>query len=120
LLQVLTNLLSNAGKFTEHGEVTLRVQTAGTDVHFIVQDTGIGMSEASLEQVFQEFVQADADTSRKYGGTGLGLTLVKRLTTLLGGRVQVESRLGVGTTFTICLPLQGGNPGAAAPASGRG
>ena len=107
LRQVLSNLLSNAGKFTEHGEITLRVETADEDVCFSVHDTGIGMTEEELNRVFQEFVQADTGTTRKYGGTGLGLALVRRLTGLLGGRVDAKSESGVGTTFTVRLPLRG-------------
>lgn len=107
LRQILSNLLSNAGKFTERGDVTLEVGTAGSEIVFAVHDTGIGMSGEELQRVFQEFVQADTGTTRKYGGTGLGLALVRRFAELLGGRVEARSEPGVGTTFTVRLPAEG-------------
>jgi len=107
LRQILSNLLSNAGKFTERGEVILRVESTPREVRFEVWDTGIGMSEDELSRVFQEFVQADTSTTRKYGGTGLGLALVRRLTALLGGHVEARSEPGIGTSFVLCLPIEG-------------
>ena len=106
--QILLNLLSNAAKFTESGTVTLSVGRElflkRDHVVFQVSDTGIGMTEEQLSRLFQRFVQADVSTTRKYGGTGLGLSLTKALSEILGGSVAVESREGEGTTFTVRLP----------------
>jgi signal transduction histidine kinase len=107
LRQVLSNLLSNAGKFTESGEVVLTVRTEENEIAFTVRDTGIGMSNEELKRVFQEFVQAETGTTRKYGGTGLGLALVRRFTELLGGRVEASSQPGMGTSFVVHLPKSG-------------
>ena len=107
LKQILVNLLSNAVKFTpEGGEVTFEVagDRAGRQVRFTVRDTGIGISPDDLARLFQPFVQLDSRLSRLYPGTGLGLALVKRLTTLLGGHTLVDSQPGVGSRFTIVLP----------------
>jgi len=107
LKQILVNLLSNAVKFTpEGGEVALEVagDRAGRQVCFTVRDTGIGISPEDLARLFQPFVQLDSRLSRNYPGTGLGLALVKRLTTLLGGHALVESQPGVGSRFTVVLP----------------
>ncbi len=105
LQQILANLLGNAAKFTAAGEVTLRAFREGDVVAFQVEDTGIGMTPEEQEKVFSEFVQADSSTTRKYGGTGLGLTLVQRLTGMLGGQVVMESARGVGTRVTVRLPI---------------
>ena len=106
--QILLNLLSNAAKFTERGTVTLSARRElfhdRDHVVFDVSDTGIGMTEEQLSRLFQRFVQADASTTRKYGGTGLGLSLTKALCEILGGSVSVESREREGTTFTVRLP----------------
>ncbi len=106
--QVLINLLSNAAKFTQHGTIVLRVeQEQGPDgqwIRFIVRDTGIGISAEQLQRLFQPFTQADASTTRKYGGTGLGLALSKQLCEHLGGSITVESTPGVGSIFTVSLP----------------
>src|SRR5271157_1489072 len=107
LKQILVNLLSNAVKFTaEGGEVALEVagDRAGRQVCFTVRDTGIGICPEDLARLFQPFVQIDSRLSRMYPGTGLGLALVKRLTTLLGGDTRVDSQPGVGSRFTIVLP----------------
>ncbi|GAB4508766.1 MAG: hypothetical protein OHK0046_02210 [Anaerolineae bacterium] len=108
--QTLFNLLSNAAKFTENGTITLSVTQITEDGHdwvlFAVKDTGIGMTPAQVSDVFKEFVQADASTTRKYGGTGLGLTISRRFCQMMGGDILVESELGVGTTFTVVLPRQ--------------
>jgi hypothetical protein len=107
--QTLFNLLSNAAKFTEGGQVTLGVATEMRDARpwmlFRVSDSGIGMTDEQIEQVFKEFVQADASTTRKYGGTGLGLTISRRFCQMMGGDITVESQPGVGTTFTVFLPV---------------
>ncbi|MFT5182077.1 MAG: adenylate cyclase [Alphaproteobacteria bacterium] len=107
--QIIFNMLSNACKFTDKGTVTVTVRreaSAGGDcLSFAVADTGIGISEAQMARLFQEFSQADASTTRKYGGTGLGLTISQRLCKLMGGDISVESEPDVGTTFTATLPV---------------
>ncbi len=102
--QCLLNLLSNASKFTEGGEIRFGIARRGRAVAFRVADTGIGMTEEQLGRLFQRFSQADETTTRKFGGTGLGLALTRALADLLGGTVTVESALGAGTTFTLTLP----------------
>lgn len=108
--QCALNLLSNAAKFTHQGEITVSIETralAGIDhVAIIVADTGIGMSPEQIARLFQPFVQADPTITQRYGGTGLGLTITKRLAQLLGGDVSVESTLGKGSVFTICIPAK--------------
>jgi CheY-like chemotaxis protein len=109
--QILANLLSNAVKFTPEGEVVLEVVPAGDDVvRFVVRDTGIGIAPDRLEQLFEPFTQADAATNRRYGGTGLGLTISRELAGLLGGSISAASELGHGSTFTVELPLRGLSP----------
>jgi signal transduction histidine kinase len=107
LRQILLNLLSNAAKFTQDGEITVRVSRPGgsEQVQFSVTDTGIGMTEEQLARIFQPFVQAESSTSAKYGGTGLGLTLSRRFCELMGGDLSVVSEPGVGSTFTVTLPV---------------
>jgi|GEM_PF-2776546 len=104
LRQVLINLLSNAAKFTENSEISLHAHRADDGIIIAVEDRGEGMSEQTLSRVWEEFVQADEAALSQDGGTGLGLALVKRLTHLIGGRIEVESTLGEGTIFTIELP----------------
>ncbi len=110
LRQILLNLLSNAAKFTEHGQVTLRAEATrtlhGAGVRFVVEDTGIGMSDQQVRRVFNAFVQADASHTRRYGGTGLGLTIVRLLAERLDGKVSVDSEEGKGTTFVVELPCR--------------
>jgi PAS domain S-box-containing protein len=107
--QCLLNLLSNACKFTDHGTISVAVtrQTTATDdwLLFQVQDTGIGMTSAQLAKLFQPFTQADASTTRRYGGTGLGLALSQRLCQMQGGTIAVDSVVGQGTRFTLRLPV---------------
>jgi CheY-like chemotaxis protein/anti-sigma regulatory factor (Ser/Thr protein kinase) len=117
LKQSLLNLISNASKFTENGLVRLEVEHGPTEVRFRVSDTGIGMTEEQIGRLFQAFSQVDASTTRKYGGTGLGLTITRRFCELLGGDVTVESKPGEGSVFTIVLPLQAAEVEAAAPAT---
>ncbi len=107
LRQILSNLLSNAVRFTEHGFVALRVEPAeaGT-VRFLVEDSGVGIEPHVLPKLFEAFTQADASTTRRYGGTGLGLNIVRRLTEAMGGEVGVESMPGEGSCFFITLPLE--------------
>lgn len=104
--QVMNNLLSNAIKFTETGQVTLRVSRddAASQVLIEVQDTGMGMSADQLSRLFQDFSQADATISRRFGGTGLGLALCQRLTQAMGGTLTVQSQPGIGSRFTVRLP----------------
>ncbi len=104
LRQMIVNLLTNAVKFTDSGSVTLSVSAAGESIRFIVQDTGIGISEDHHANVFEPFWQVEQKASRRVGGTGLGLSVTRRLARLLGGDVQVESKLGSGSTFVLTLP----------------
>lgn len=108
LKQVLINLVGNALKFTETGSVTveLHVDATGRPLDIEVSDTGIGIPTDRLQLIFEAFKQADASTSRRYGGTGLGLAISVSLADLLGCRIQVESRVGHGSTFRIVLPQQ--------------
>jgi PAS domain S-box-containing protein len=101
--QILLNLLSNAAKFTEHGTVRLSASRSPGRIQFQVADTGTGMTQAQLGQLFQAFSQADTATARRFGGTGLGLAISKAFVDMLGGSIEVQSRPGVGTTFTVRL-----------------
>ncbi|PSF04960.1 hybrid sensor histidine kinase/response regulator [Marinobacter fuscus] len=103
--QVLNNLLSNAIKFTDSGSVTIRAGWSGGTLTLEVIDTGIGMSKTGLQRIFSPFAQADTDTTRLYGGTGLGLTLCRQLVDRMHGRIRVDSQEGRGTHFTVTLPL---------------
>lgn len=104
--QILLNLCSNAVKFTDKGyiRISMRYEQDMDRLYFIVQDSGIGMSEKYVQKVFDSFTQADSSTTRKYGGTGLGLTLSKQLAKLLQGNIDVDSKLGIGSTFAFYFP----------------
>ena len=111
LRQVLLNLLGNAIKFTESGKVALRItldadSSVPTALRFEVSDTGIGIQVAKLDQVFERFTQADSSTTRRFGGSGLGLTISKRLVELMGGRIWAESDVGEGSVFSFAVPLE--------------
>ena len=117
LRQILLNLLSNANKFTQGGVVTLDVRDElvgeETWTYFAVIDTGIGIPRDRQDQIFDAFVQADETTARVYGGTGLGLTISRRLCEMMGGRLSVSSEVGAGSTFVAALPLRRAvSPGA--------
>ncbi|KAK4565568.1 hypothetical protein LTR86_004185 [Recurvomyces mirabilis] len=120
LRQVMTNLLTNSIKFTSEGSVTMRVRVQketddAVEVHFTVCDTGIGIEEEVRKRLFKPFSQADSSTARRFGGTGLGLTISKNLVELMQGKINLESKLGVGTTATFWIrfnkaPYQSGGP----------
>jgi signal transduction histidine kinase len=115
--QLLFNLLSNASKFTQQGTITLEAAPRHRDgtswIAFRVADTGIGMTAEQVDKLFQPFAQADASTSRKYGGTGLGMTITQHFTKMMGGEISVASEPGGGTTFTVLRP--GARPGSVRP-----
>ena len=123
LRQVVSNLLGNAIKFTQHGAITLAAQTqagarGGRQLTIRVEDTGMGISPASLEQVFEPFVQADNSLTRQFGGTGLGLSISRTLSQAMGGDLTASSVLGSGSVFTVSLPVEEASqpaPGAAGP-----
>ena len=114
LKEILTNLLNNAIKFTESGgeiDVEIKKSFKVQDdnrvwIEFVVSDTGIGMSKQQLERIFQPFMQGDSSINRKYGGTGLGLTITKQYVELMGGELKVESKEGVGSTFYYTIPIE--------------
>ncbi len=117
LRQVLSNLVSNAVKYTERGEVVVHVRpgAGASTVRFSVRDTGIGITPEQRARLFEPFQQADASTTRRYGGTGLGLTISRQLVELLEGTVDVESTPGVGSTFWFEVPLAPANSATPAP-----
>ncbi|OHU94483.1 hybrid sensor histidine kinase/response regulator [Pseudoalteromonas byunsanensis] len=104
--QIVNNLLNNAGKFTEEGTVSLLVDYQNNHLIVKVKDTGIGISRNQQKLLFNEFTQLDVSTTRRYGGTGLGLTISKRLSELMGGKLEVESVKGEGSCFTLKIPAQ--------------
>lgn len=104
--QILVNLLSNAVKFTPSGRVTLIVQHEGATVRYVVRDTGIGIADEHSDQIFDAFWQVEQPSTRRVGGTGLGLSVTRRLARLLGGDVTVSSKVGEGSAFIVSLPLE--------------
>jgi protein-histidine pros-kinase len=105
LSQILINLVGNAIKFTDQGTVEIRLERrVGAAVEIAVADTGIGIPESERDRLFQAFMQLDSGSAKRHEGTGLGLHISHRLTALMGGRITVTSRVGVGSTFTVMLP----------------
>ncbi|HEV7861512.1 MAG TPA: response regulator, partial [Acidimicrobiia bacterium] len=115
--QILLNLAGNASKFTEAGTVTLGARRQGDEVVFEVADTGIGIAPEHMDRLFLPFSQAESSTTRRFGGTGLGLVISRRFCQMLGGEVTVESEVGVGSAFTVRLPAQIGDGPAALTAA---
>jgi signal transduction histidine kinase len=112
LRQIILNLLSNAAKFTASGNIHVSAEANDATVQIAVADTGIGIAADKLESIFEEFEQADASSTRVHGGTGLGLTIARRLARLMGGDISVESAPSVGSTFTLNLPVRYQRPRA--------
>ena len=106
LTQCLMNLTGNAIKFTRHGRVEIGVELVGSELIYRVSDTGIGIPNDQLENVFKEFRQVDATVTREFGGTGLGLSITKKFVEMHGGRIWVESEFGKGATFFFAVPLR--------------
>jgi len=104
--QILSNLVSNAVKFTERGSIRVGLGCAADGLAITVSDTGVGIAADRLGRIFEKFVQGDASTTRRYGGSGLGLAICRQLAELMGGRIEVESVEGQGSTFKVTLPLQ--------------
>ena len=103
--QILVNLLGNALKFTDHGRVQISAIHSGGSVRITVRDTGIGIPEEELARLFRPFAQVDTGLTRRHGGTGLGLYISRRLATLLGGHIEVNSEPGAGSMFSVVLPV---------------
>jgi signal transduction histidine kinase len=106
IARILVSLLRNAYKFTPRGHVDAGVELSGDRVQFRVADTGIGIPPEAHALVFEAFRQVDGSVTRRYGGSGLGLALARRMSRLLGGDVELESSPGAGATFTVSLPLE--------------
>jgi signal transduction histidine kinase len=106
IAQIITNLVGNAIKFTEKGGVSLKVQRADDTLKIEVKDTGIGIPKSKLGLIFDDFFQVDASSTRQHQGAGLGLAIVKRIVLLMNGKIHVDSEVGIGTTFTVELPLE--------------
>jgi len=104
--QILLNLLSNAAKFTHEGQITVGVLSQASELRVCVSDSGIGISAEAMRRLFGEFQQADSSTTRKYGGSGLGLAISRKLARLLGGDITMTSTVGVGSTFTLTVPVR--------------
>src|SRR6267143_2298128 len=110
--QIVLNLLTNAIKFTPQGAIRVRAgyDPARDEISLAVKDTGIGIAETDQRKIFEDFRQADDSVTRQYGGAGLGLSICRRLASMLEGRITVESKLGAGSTFTLHVPRQGRRP----------
>ncbi len=121
--QMLFNLLSNASKFTENGTVSLNLSRSSDDrgerMTFRIADTGVGMTDEQLGRLFQAFTQAHASTTRKCGGTGLGLTITRRFCEMMGGSITVSSGTGKGSEFTVRHPRPGGEPNGGRHSAGE-
>ena len=104
LRQVLLNLLSNAVKYTDAGGITVRSEASDGMVSFMVTDSGVGVGEEHLEKIFEPFWQVEHTTTRRAGGTGLGLAVTRQFVDLLSGKIEVVSALGEGSTFKVSLP----------------
>lgn len=104
--QIVHNLISNAVKFTEHGQIDLEIDPREESITLTVSDTGCGIAAERIEQLFEKFVQEDASTTRRYGGTGLGLAICRELSAAMGGSISATSQQGVGTSFRVELPLK--------------
>jgi signal transduction histidine kinase len=112
--RMLAMLVANAYKFTSAGQVTASAELHGARVFIRIADTGIGIPPEALGLIFEEFRQADGSTTRRFGGSGLGLTLARQLARLMGGDIEVDSKPGTGSTFTVDLPIN--QPGVGARA----
>ena len=105
LQQIVTNLFSNACKFTKDGEITVSARMSEVALILSVADTGIGMTQAQQDRVFEAFTQAESNTGLKYGGTGLGLAIVREFCAMLGGRITLQSQPDQGSVFQVTLPV---------------
>jgi len=103
--QILINIIENALKFTEKGSITVIFSITDDKICIEVMDTGVGISEEYIKDIFKKFTQVDGTTTRKYGGAGLGLALTSKLIKLLNGEIDVKSKLDIGTTFTVKIPV---------------
>jgi signal transduction histidine kinase len=112
LAQVLLNLVGNAIKFTDKGEVAIKATTADGSFAVTVHDTGPGIAFSDQAKIFEEFKQADNSATKRKGGTGLGLPIAKRIIEMHGGRIWVESEVGKGSTFAFTIPVRVNRPGA--------
>jgi signal transduction histidine kinase len=108
LKSAIFNIIGNAVKYTKEGGVTVKVRQSENCIRVIVSDTGIGISMEDINKLFQPFVQINSSLSRQYAGTGLGLNLVKKLAELHGGNVNVSSKIGEGSCFTVSFPYESG------------
>jgi signal transduction histidine kinase len=107
LVEIVLNLINNSVKYTPEGKITVSVSRENSNIHFIVKDTGFGISKENYEKIFDRFYQVDSSYTRKAGGTGLGLSLCKEFVEILGGKIWLKSKLGVGTEFHFTLPVSG-------------
>jgi signal transduction histidine kinase len=112
LRQILTNLVGNAVKFTDRGRVAITARVTGNELRLAVSDTGVGIPQSAQAFIFEAFRQADSSLTRRFGGSGLGLSIARRLAELQGGSIDVTSQVGVGSTFTLTLPIAAPQPAA--------